>query len=707
MNSPFFLFRRTAGGFCVAAALSLVVPAHAAKEPSPTTPGQTKSYAYSWEQELKLGAEADKEITEKMGLYDNPQVQAYVESVGQRVLQASTFHDPATPEMYRNTKFTFRVIDSPVVNAFALPGGYVYVTRGLLTHVQNEAQLAFVLGHEIAHVAARHASQQARRSQWTQLGVIAGAILGQKVLGETAPDIAPTLLELGGQAAELFGLRYSREAEHESDNLGVTYAAKAGYAAGESARFFDSLKRISALEGKGLPTWQSSHPDPGDRAKRVQQIAATANPAASAAGKEGAPAQMIGEEEYLKRIDGMIVGEDPREGFTQNGVFYHPTLRFQFQPAPGWTLNNQRAAVVFADPNGRALMGLRVAPGARARDAVAEFVQQSKVQVTNTGETVVNGLPTTVVIGRAQTKEGEMGVWHAFIEMDNRVYSLLGYSPAAAFEQVRSTFESVAATFSPLRDPQLASVQPARLKLVRVDRSAAFASFVPTSLPPNVNAEAIAIMNQVTLNDQVPEGRMLKVPDAPTIPVVANIPVTNAPSSNDPYSRSPQSSYPPPQANPNYPGSPYPPRPSSAPQTYPPSTSYPGGNPPPSTYPSQQPESTSYPPAQTYPPQTTYPPADYPPSQSYPPAQTYPPPSPPNYPPSSPSTYPPSSQYPQSGYPTAGQPQQPTFPSTYPPSQGGAPQTQPGTTYPPPSTYPSQPAPQSPPQQNRGPVWPR
>ena len=129
-------------------AFALLVSA-CVSEPSAVT-GKKKSFGYSWEQELQLRAEADKEITAEMGLYENAALQSYVEAVGQRVLQTSDFREANTPEMYRNTKFTFRVMDSPVVNAFALPGGYVYVTRGLLAHVENEAQLAVVLGHEAA-----------------------------------------------------------------------------------------------------------------------------------------------------------------------------------------------------------------------------------------------------------------------------------------------------------------------------------------------------------------------------------------------------------------------------------------------------------------------------------------------------------------------------------------------------------------------------
>jgi predicted Zn-dependent protease len=589
---------------CVPAVMLLFLGA-CVSEPSAVT-GKKQSFGYSWEQELQLGAEADKEITAEMGLYENPALQNYVEAVGQRVLQTSDFREASTPEIYRNTKFSFKVMDSPVVNAFALPGGYVYVTRGLLSHVQNEAQLAVVLGHEIGHVVARHSSQQARRAQLGQIGLIAGAVLGQAVLGDKVGDMGQ-LLNMGGQALELFMMRYSREAEFESDSLGVGYAKRAGYAAAESAKFFHSLQRISAAEGRAIPTWQSTHPDPGDRAQRVQEIAAK-----TPTGTGAAP--VVAEDEFLRRIEGIVVGDDPREGFTRNGVFYHPTLRFQFPIAQGWKIDNQKAAVVMADPNGRALMGLRLTPEARARDAAAKFVEGAKVQVIASGDTQINGLPATVIIGQAAVEQGTVGVFNAFVEMDGRVYSFLGYSPQEAFQQMRPTFESVAGGFGPLRDPNAINVQPARLRLARADRSAPFASFVPASLPNNLTAEALAIMNQVELNQAVAPGQVLKIPDA---------------SGWNPQPTPQTGPY---QTQPGYPG--YPTQPGYPPQAQPPQA-YPPGN---------------YPPQQTQPPQT-YPPA-YPP-QAYPPS-TYPQQAP--YPPQ---RYP---QQPQPGYPAPQPGQQQTYP---------------------------------------------
>lgn len=643
-------------GLCVP--LCIAAAAFAASEPSLVT-GQKKSYAYSWQQEMKLGADADKEITQEMGLYDNPEVQAYVEAVGQRVLQQTQFNSPNAPEIYKNTKFTFRVMDSPVVNAFALPGGYVYVTRGLLTHVQNEAQLAVVLGHEIGHIAARHSSQQARRSQWTQLGVIAGAILGQKVLGDRAADLAPALINAGGQAAQMFLLRYSREAENEADTLGVNYAAHSGYAAERSAEFFQSLQRLSAAEGKSLPTWQSSHPDPGDRAKHVVQLAGAIPPEART---------NVGEEEYLKHINGMVVGENPREGFARNGVFYHPELRFQLPVAAGWKLDNQKAAVVMAEPNGKAMMGLKLAPGTRARDAAMQFAQQSKVQVVTSGDTTINGLPTTVIIGQANTDGGAVGVWDAFIEMDGKVYSLLGYAPQATFEQIRPTFESVAAGFSPLRDQSIAAVQPARLRLARADRNAPFASFVPTSLPPEMNADEVAIMNQVTLNDQVNQGRILKLPDAPPQTAPANATAPQYPN----YGSQPnaQTAYPPQRGYPQTPG-----------QNYPP-TNYPG------TQQSRYPDQDRYPPQNRYPSQN-YPqqPGAYPAPQNYPGQQSYP---------NQQQSYPNSQGYPQGNNPYPPQ-------NHYPQQSSGYPQPQPNSPQ-----FPQPPAGnQNPNQSQQQPAWPR
>ncbi len=693
------------------APLSLVPAARAVSEPSLVT-GKKESYAYSWQQEVQLGAEADQELVQTMGLYENPELQTYVQAVGERIAAHSSFANPSAPEIYRGTKLTFRIIDSTVVNAFALPGGYIYVTRGLLSHLDNEAQLAVVLGHEIGHVAARHSSQQARRAQWGQLGAIFGAILGQKVLGEQAPNIGNTILNVGGKAVQMLMFKHSREAEYESDSLGVNSSTLAGYAAGESAAFFRTLKTMAEAEGKALPSWQSTHPDPGDRAERVTQLAAQV---------PRERADNVGEGEYLRHIEGLVIGEDPRAGFAQNGVFYHPVLKFQLPVSPGWKLENQRSAVLMAEPSGRAMMGLRMAGEGRSRDAATRFTQENKIKVTASGDTAVNGLPTSVVMGEVTTEEGAVAVWNAFIEMDGQVYSLLGYSEPKIFDQMRPTFETVAAGFSPLRVAEAINVQPTRLKVVRADRNAPLATFIPTALPGDLTAEKVANMNQRNLNDNVTSGQMIKVPEGGSRPNFAH---PGQYPNNE--ARQPQTQYPPQgpygQSSPNYPAQQYP---SGS------STNYPGSN--------------SYPQQPGYPQGNPSQQSGYPQPSGYP-QQGYPQQSGSGYPPQQPSSYP-SSQpgYPnqQPGYPQPGGTNQPASPypgQTYPP-QPGYPQNQPypgqGTStnqsgqaypsYPPsypstgsnyPSSQPSRPQfpqppganPSSHPQQQpatTGPNWPR
>ena len=173
-------------------------------EPSALT-GENRSYGYTWQQELELGRKSDRELIQEMGLYPDDDLSAYVTGIGERVLAQSDLRRADTPEIYRNLQFQFRVMDSSVVNAFASPGGYVYVTRGLLAHLNNEAQLAFVLGHEITHVAARHASQQALKQHWGQIGLVTGAVIGTGITGNE--NFTDQFLGLGSSVFQMLHLK--------------------------------------------------------------------------------------------------------------------------------------------------------------------------------------------------------------------------------------------------------------------------------------------------------------------------------------------------------------------------------------------------------------------------------------------------------------------------------------------------------------------
>jgi predicted Zn-dependent protease len=467
--------------------------------------GERRFYAYSWEQEQQLGREADKQMLQQFGEYEDPALLDYVNTIGQRVLEESDLRKPGSPEQYRTAPFQFRVIDSPVVNAFALPGGYIYVTRGLLSHLQNEAQLAVVLGHEIAHVAARHASRQALTAQAGQLGLIAGAIIGTQVLDD--PQAPGQILNLGGTLFQLLLTSYSRDAEREADNLGVQYALREGYDAAEGAELFRSLQRISEQQGAILPSWQATHPDPGEREQTIRQLARELDPQETAV--------RTGEETFLQRIEGLVLGPDPREGFVRDGVFYHPQLAFQFAVPDRWRVQNERAAVLLMAPERGALLVLEIAPTQTAQEAATRLSQVQGIQVISATPLQTHGLTAIRVMAQVNTQKGTAAIINDFIEYGGRVYSFLGYSSAANFQAHLPQFQQTAGSFQLLRDPQILQVEPVRLAIVVADRQAPFREFLPQQLPAGFDPLDLAIINQVELDEPIPQGKRLKLPRAP------------------------------------------------------------------------------------------------------------------------------------------------------------------------------------------------
>lgn len=469
------------------------------KDINPVT-GERDTYAYSWADEVKLGQEADGSIQAEFGVYDDPELVRYVDRLGQQLVSVSHMRRPEAPAKFRNTQFYFRVLDSPIVNAFALPGGYVYVTRGLLAHLDNEAQLAVVLGHEIGHVVGRHHSEQALAQQRGQLGVLGGAILGQVLLGGNA---AENILQIGGTGAQLLFLKWGRGAERESDQFGVEYAALDGYDASEGAEFFRSLKRMSEAAGQSIPNWQSSHPDPGEREQTIKQMAAE--------WRQRVTMNEVDAAEYLQHIDGLVVGEDPRQGYTQNGTFYHPQLRFQFPVPRGFEVVNQPSQVVMVGPNQEALLVFTFSQANTPEEAARQFSAQEGITVVNTG-TINTGAGTGYsVIADAQTQQGAVRLQNTFTSYGGTVYSFLGYTSPDGFQRYQSAFQSAAQGFRDLTDARYLNVQPTRLELVRVSRPTTFSSLLG-NLPNDFTPEEVAILNQVELGDTIPAGRTVKIP---------------------------------------------------------------------------------------------------------------------------------------------------------------------------------------------------
>ncbi|MFT4603749.1 MAG: putative Zn-dependent protease [Rhodothermales bacterium] len=461
-----------------------------------------RAYGYTWAQEVQLGQENDAAIIAQYGLYDNPALASYVDQLGQELVRYSEARGPSAPAEVRQTPFYFRLLDSPVVNAFALPGGYVYVTRGLMAHLDNEAQLAVVLGHEIGHVIGRHSSIRAATQAFGQALLLGSAVGGQVLFGG---DAASSILQGGSQVAQLAFLSYGRDAERESDDLGLKYGAQAGYDIDEAAEFFRSLKRLSADSGSSIPSFMSTHPDPGEREATIHRMAA-----------EWEQSHGVGKtlrEEYLARLDGMIAGEDPRNGFTQDGVFYHPGMAFQFPVADGYQVINQPSQVVMVASDQASVIRFYLESGvSTAREAAEQFAAQEGVVVVQSGLGSAYGLPAQFVIVDAADGQGNTTRARAhFVQYNNQVYAFLGMAAQANYSERERGFIRTMQGFAPLRDPAVLNMQPSLIQVRPVARTAAFQSLIPPNGVAGFSAQELAIMNQVELGDQIPAGRRVKL----------------------------------------------------------------------------------------------------------------------------------------------------------------------------------------------------
>lgn len=465
--------------------------------------GNQRLMAYSWSQEVQIGQEVDQELVREFGLYDDERVAEYVDRLGQEMVEVSHMRREGTDRQFRETEFFFRVLDSPVINAFALPGGYVYVTRGLMAHMNNEAQLAVVVGHEIGHVAARHASQRALRQQLGQIAIIGGAVLGQEFLGLPGESI----LNLSSQAAQLIFLSYGRDAERESDRLGVEYSAMMGYQAAEGAAFFTSLKRISEQAGQRIPTMLSSHPDPGERERNIPREA-------QKWAERGYEQTILNQEEYLNILQGMIYGEDPRQGFREGDRFVHPDLEFQFPVPQNWNLINQPDQVVLVSQASDGVMIFRIDGSSEtARSSVQSFIEQDGISVNSQSEAVSSDEFTAYSADiTVSQQEGDLRAIVYALEFDGRVYRFINYTTVGKFSDYQSAFTSVPANFDRVTEESILNIQPAKIQLVTVEEAKPFRQFLPDQLPPNTTEEDLAILNQVQLDETIQPGTVLKIP---------------------------------------------------------------------------------------------------------------------------------------------------------------------------------------------------
>ncbi len=440
-------------------------------------------------QEVQLGARSDQAIVAQYGLVDDPALASYVSDLGQRLVRVSHRAELA---------FTIRVLDDPVVNAFALPGGFVYVTRGILAYLDSEAALAGVLGHEVGHVTAKHGVQQATQQTLFGLGLGLGS-----VLSETFASYAG----LASQASGLLLLKFGRDDERQSDALGVEYATRIGYDTRDMAEFFRTLGALSGGASR-LPEWTSTHPDPGSRYENVLQLTAEWQP------KVGKPSYETDRDRFLQRIDGIVFGPNPREGFVDGGEFKHPDLGFQFPVPGGWQLANGKSQVQMVSEDGNAAILFTLASESTADAAASAFGATSNVTVESRRSVSIGGFSGVRVVASVAQQNGTLKLQSTFIQKGPSVFVFHGMTAAASFSRLEGTFSAVADGFRELRDRDAMNVKPVRVKIIQADRAASFRELVaayPIPALAKADVDRLALMNGVGATDRIAAGTRLKV----------------------------------------------------------------------------------------------------------------------------------------------------------------------------------------------------
>jgi predicted Zn-dependent protease len=454
--------------------------------------GKKQLVLMSEAQEIAMGQEADPQIIAQYGLYEDSSLQRFITEKGKAMGAIS--HRP-------NLDYYFRVVDSDVLNAFAVPGGYVYFTRGIMAHFNNEAEFAGVLGHEIGHITARHTVQQQTRQMLGSIGLIAGIIIKPE-LGRFA--------EQASQGLGLLFLKYGRDAERQSDQLGVEYSTKIRYDARYMAGFFNTLKRQSEASGQEeLPDFLSTHPNPDDRnvavdqaAKEWQQKTSLTNP-------------VVNRDSYLRRIEGLIYGEDPRQGFLENWVFYHPQMKFQFNVPQNWKYQNTPLRVQMAPADGQALMYLSGGAAKSLQEAGQAFLEQNGLQLVDQRQITVGGYQTLAIVADTkpdpQQQQAPLRAQAYFYQFGNEILMMMGVSAAQTFSQYQSAFTNTMQSFRTLTDASKINKKPQRVRIKTVATTGTLQQAFTYFKVPSTRMEEFAILNGKLLTEQVTKGTLIKV----------------------------------------------------------------------------------------------------------------------------------------------------------------------------------------------------
>ncbi len=448
--------------------------------------GKRELSLISEQEEIALGKQTDGEIKAQYGTYGDQGLITYVQRVGQS-MTAQT-HRP-------HLTYHFAVLDTPVVNAFAVPGGYIYVTRGILALMNSEAELAVVLGHELGHVNARHSVTKLSQLMLAQLGLgVAGAI-------------SETFAKLSGAASigiQLLFLKFSRDDEREADALGVEYSRKGMYNPGEMINFFASLEELGDLSGgQSLPGFLSTHPLTRERIQNAKDKLL-----------ESDLQLKIEKNGYMNAINNMVFGPDPRQGYVEKNAFYHPELRFSFVFPEDWQVQNTPTQVTLATKDGHAGVILQAE---KTSENLKDYASKIAAKIEN-GQFIdersfkINGLASYHQVYDISQQEGEnIRTRLSYIRKNGFIYTFLALSAQNEFSRYDRELQSIVSSFQELRDARYLNRKPLRIRLVNANgRENLQAIFQKTGMEKELWPK-FAIMNGMELDSTPKSGQTIKV----------------------------------------------------------------------------------------------------------------------------------------------------------------------------------------------------
>jgi predicted Zn-dependent protease len=487
--------------------VALVFLTSCANVRNPVT-GQYERTVMDERSELQEGQKAHQGVLKEYRALENPALQAYVNSVGQKL---------ATSSQRATLEWHFTVLDSPEVNAFALPGGYVYITRGILAYLDDEAELAGVLGHEIGHVTARHASQRATRQQTAGVGVLLANVLGAVLESKGYGGAGNLTNQVSQMTAAGYIASYSREQESQADQLGAEYITRNHY---DSARMIDVIRMLKNQEQFAAETvrserrtapprgnWLASHPSSDKRLEDIRQTALLNHD----------PQANNGRERYLKAIDGIPFGESREEGVIRGQQFFHEPMGFTLTAPTGWRIKNTSEALIMTNGAADAALIMRTVPadaGATHADILRTIFNPINGR---TAQAIINGFAATTFVGTARVKEGGQDVLQQvdvtlLTGPEKHTYLFLHAAKSAdALQREREILLAAEKTFRAINDKDRSLARPWKIRLAAFPQGG-FAQLAKRSAATLPHAEAqLRLMNGAYPDGVIKAGTQVKM----------------------------------------------------------------------------------------------------------------------------------------------------------------------------------------------------